>query len=217
MEPLNELETLGGFPASAMDFYAGLNGNNTREWWLANKDRYDAGVRLPLLALLRALEPGFGPGQIFRPYRDMRYFGAQGPFKTSQGAFVARSEGIGFYLEVDAAGLQVSAGCRSFPPAQLGRFRAAVDATASGTALAAATGHLEKAGFHLAGRALKTVPRGFPPDHPRAELLRYRTFTAASALECGPTPSLEQTAELVGRRWAQLRPLVDWLVRYAPA
>lgn len=217
METFKGLEPVASFPAPAMDFYAGLAANNTKEWWLEHKNRYDADVRRPLLALLDALTPSFGAGQLFRPYRDMRYFGAQGPYKTSQSAFVARGEGIGYYLEVDAAGVHVSAGCRSFPPAQLARFRAAVDASASGTALAVITKDLTEAGFKRAGQALKTMPRGFASDHPRAELLKHKTFTAICEPGFSDAWDVPMAAGIVAERWAQLRPLVNWLLRYAPA
>lgn len=67
------MDIFTGIPAAASIFYAELENNNNRDWWLAHKDAYDAVVRLPLEALLAELAPVFGPAKLFRPYRDVRF------------------------------------------------------------------------------------------------------------------------------------------------
>jgi len=57
------MTTFQGIPAEAFSFYAELEDNNNREWWLEHKDSYNALVRDPFLALLDELEPRFGPGR----------------------------------------------------------------------------------------------------------------------------------------------------------
>lgn len=209
------MDTFTGIPAAAIEFYAALEGNNNRQWWLQHKDRYDAYVLAPLAALLRGLEPSFGPGRIFRPYRDMRFASRGGPYKTAQGLFAGHHEGVGFYLQVDAGGLLIGGGCRSFPPAQLSRYRAGVDASASGGALAGIMDALQSAGFTLEGQLLKTVPRGFDRDHPRGALLRYKTLSASMHLGVPDWMDSEFAVDAVSDFWDRLRPLVDWIVRHA--
>lgn len=209
------MSTFQGIPAAAFDFYAELQANNSRDWWLANNQRYQSAVREPLLALLAELEPRFGPAKVFRPQRDMRFAKGAGPYKPAQGAFASLQEGVGYYLHLGAEGLSVGGGYRSYSAAQLARYRNSVDATATGENLRRIVAGLETAGFEVHGEQLKTVPQGFPRDHPRAELLRYKTL--AASMELGrpawlATPEGAQQIELL---WDGLRPLVEWVGRHA--
>src|SRR5690349_10742206 len=129
------MDTFAGIPPEAFRFYEELEDNNNREWWLEHKSTYDSAVREPLELLLAGLEPEFGPAKLFRPYRDVRFSQDKSPYKTAQGAFATRQEGVGFYLQVSADGLLVGGGYHSHTPAQLARFRASADASASGSGL----------------------------------------------------------------------------------
>ncbi|NVM97074.1 DUF2461 domain-containing protein [Arthrobacter sp. SDTb3-6] len=209
------MEKFTGIPAAAVGFYAELEEHNNRDWWLSHKDTYDAAVRQPLEALLAGLAPVFGPAKLFRPYRDVRFSPDKSPYKTAQGAFVSSHEGVGFYLQLGADGLLVGGGFHSSSPAHLARFRSAVDAPLSGAALAGLADALTEAGFAVEGQRLKTVPRGFPKDHPRAELLKHKTLSASKLLGQPAWLDTAGAREEVARHWEQLRPLVDWTIRYA--
>jgi len=209
------MDTIAGIPPEAFRFYAELEENNNREWWLGHKDVYDAAVKEPLGALLAELEPEFGPAKLFRPYRDVRFSQDKSPYKTAQGAFATRKEGVGYYLQVSADGLLVGGGYRSHTPAQLARFRAAADASGSGTSLQEIVDAIAAAGFRIEGEKLKTVPRGFDRDHPRAELLKHKTLYTGVDLGQPEWTATEAAAEEIAGRWRQLRPLVEWVGRYA--
>ncbi|TQJ60073.1 uncharacterized protein (TIGR02453 family) [Arthrobacter sp. SLBN-83] len=209
------MDTIAGIPPEAFRFYAELEENNNREWWLGHKDVYDAAVKEPLGALLAELEPEFGPAKLFRPYRDVRFSQDKSPYKTAQGAFATRQEGVGYYLQVSADGLLVGGGYRSHTPAQLARFRSAADASGSGTSLQEIVDAIAAAGFRIEGEKLKTVPRGFDRDHPRAELLKHKTLYTGVDLGQPEWTATEAAAEEIAGRWRQLRPLVEWVGRYA--
>ena len=104
------MSTFQGIPAGAFEFYAELEDNNNREWWLEHKDSYNTLVRDPVTALLAELEPRFGPGKVFRPNRDIRFSQDKSPYKTAQGGFAATQEGVGYYVQVSADGLLVGGG-----------------------------------------------------------------------------------------------------------
>lgn len=209
------MDTFSGIPPEAFRFYEELEDNNNREWWLAHKDTYDRAVREPIAGLLAQLEPEFGPARLFRPYRDVRFSQDKSPYKTAQGAFATRQEGVGYYLQVNADGLLVGGGYRSHTPAQLARFRAAADASGSGSALQEIVNAIAAAGFSIDGEKLKTVPRGFDRDHPRGELLKYKTLYSGSHLARAEWISTEAAAEEIAGRWRQLRPLIEWVGRFA--
>ncbi|UKA74460.1 DUF2461 domain-containing protein [Arthrobacter sp. FW306-07-I] len=209
------MNTIAGIPTEAFRFYAELEENNNRDWWLGHKDVYDAAVKEPLEALLAVLEPEFGPARLFRPYRDVRFSQDKSPYKTAQGAFATRQEGVGYYLQVSADGLLVGGGYRSHTPAQLARFRAAADAPGSGAALEEIVDAVAAAGFLIEGEKLKTVPRGFGRDHPRAELLKHKTLYTGVDLGQPEWLSTEGATDEIAARWRQLRPLVEWVGKYA--
>ena len=200
-----------GFPVEGLDFYDDLETDNSRSFWAKNKQTYLDVVRAPMEALLSELEPDFGPGKAFRPYRDLRYSNDPTPYKTHQGGFVATSEACGFYVQVDAAGLLTGAGWYHAAGPAVTHFREAVDDEATGTKLARIVGRLVRAGFEIGGDQLKTRPRGYDSAHPRIELLRHRSLIATRRYD-GTQPWLH-TAEAGGRvhaDWRALRPLVDW-------
>ncbi|GGH92733.1 DUF2461 domain-containing protein [Arthrobacter liuii] len=209
------MDTFAGIPPEAFRFYAELEEHNNREWWLGHKDTYQAAVKEPLAVLLAGLEPEFGPARLFRPYRDVRFSADKSPYKTAQGVFATRQEGVGYYLQVSADGLLVGGGYRSHTPAQLARFRAAADASGSGSALQEIVDSLAAAGFRIEGEKLKTVPRGFDRDHPRVELLKHKTLYTGWGPARPAWVSTEAAAEEIAARWRQLRPLVEWVGRYA--
>lgn len=209
------MSTFEGIPIAAFRFYAELEENNNREWWLEHKTTYDAEVKGPLTALLSELEPKFGPAKIFRPNRDIRFSQDKSPYKTAQGAFAASQEGVGFYLQISADGLLIGGGYHSHTPAQLARFRAAVDAPDSGLELQGIVDALAAAGFAIEGETLKTVPRGFDKDHPHAELLKHKSLSAS--VEVGQPDWLSTPAakDRIAARWEVLRPLVGWVSDHA--
>lgn len=202
-----------GFPLWGPQFYADLERRNTREFWTANKDRWEREVRRPVRALVAALEGEFGPATIFRPYRDVRFSRDKSPYRTHQGATAGPAPWLGYYVRLDADGLSLGGGFHTRSPAQTARYRAAVAADA-GAALALVVADLVAAGFELEGAAAKTRPRGYPADHPRLDLLRRKELMAVTRL--GTPPWLPDPAALdhVRQTWRRLRPLASWVITH---
>jgi uncharacterized protein (DUF2461 family) len=122
---------------------------------------------------------------------------------------------VGYYLQLSADGLLVGGGYHSHSPAQLARYRNAVDATGTGEQLQHIVDAVAAAGFTVEGEKLKTVPRGFPREHPRAELLKHKSLSASVALGQPDWLSSPDAEGEIARLWDQLRPLVDWVGRNA--
>jgi uncharacterized protein (TIGR02453 family) len=200
-----------GFADDAFAFYVGLEADNTKAYWAANKGVYEEHVRTPMLALLAALEPEFGDYKLFRPYRDVRFSADKTPYKTHQGAIAGPAVGIGYYVQVSADGLLVGGGYRAHSGEQVDRYRAAVAADATGSDLAGIVEELDRLGFERHGEQLKTRPRGVAADHPRVELLRHK-----SLMELKPygTPSWVGTPRALDEvrdTWRALVPLSSWI------
>ncbi|WP_019815483.1 DUF2461 domain-containing protein [Saccharomonospora saliphila] len=203
-----------GFGEYAVDFFDGLAVDNSKAYWQDNLAVYTSDVRGPMEELLAELldEFGdFGQGKVFRPYRDVRFARDKSPYKTHCGAVVERGRGGGaFYVEVGPAGLRVGGGCFRLAQDQLARFRRAVESDVHGAALAAILDALRAEGWEVAGDRLVTRPRGVPADHPRLDLLRYRSLTALWTWP--PDDALHERACLdrVRTAWRGLRPLNAW-------
>ena len=77
------MATFKGWPAEALEFFDGLEEENTKAYWQRHKQDYETLVRAPMEALLADLEPKWGEGRIFRPYRDVRFSNGRRPYKSS--------------------------------------------------------------------------------------------------------------------------------------
>ena len=71
-----------GWSAEAVEFFRGLEADNTKAYWTAHKTFYEASVREPMAELLGELSTEFGPARIARPYRDVRFRADKSPYKT---------------------------------------------------------------------------------------------------------------------------------------
>jgi uncharacterized protein (TIGR02453 family) len=203
-----------GIPAAAVEFYAGLEAENTKVWWTAHKSDYELFVRGPMEALAAALASEFGEGKLFRPYRDVRFSRDKTPYKTQQGLLVARPCGAGFYARVDSTGLGVGGGFLAHGPGQTAGFRSGVEA--DGGALASIVAGLERAGFTVGGETLVTAPRGYRADHPHLPLLRHKEIIVMADLGTPDWLDTPAAAEQVASWWRRLGPFVDWLDAHVP-
>jgi uncharacterized protein (TIGR02453 family) len=158
----------------ALDFFEGLEADNSKTYWTEHKATYDEKVLAPMVDLLAELEDEFGPTKIFRPYRDVRFSADKTPYKTNIGAMLGSG-----YVQLTAAGLSAGLGMYMMAPDQLTRYRAAVAGDSTGAELDRVIAGIERKKIHVHGHGpLKTVPRGYDKEHPRAELLKNKGITA---------------------------------------
>ena len=184
--------------AELFDFLRDLRDNNDREWFAANKGRYLADVRDPMLDFIEAFaaplaeisphfvaDPRANGGSLFRIYRDTRFSRDKTPYKTNVGAHFRHAAGKdahapGFYLHIEPD--MCFAGCGIWRPdsGTVARIREAIDEGREDwtriTTDPAFTGT-----FELAGDSLKRPPRGYDADHPLVEDLKRKDFIAATS------------------------------------
>lgn len=203
-----------GFRPAAFQWFAGLEADNTREWFQAHRGAFDAEVRGPLTALLEELA-GDAPVWLTRPNRDVRFSKDKSPYKTRcYGTIDGR-----LYAELARDGLFAGTGSYSMSSEQLARYRAAVDDDASGRTLVDIVSTLETDGIETFGAVLKTAPRGFTTDHPRAELLRHKLLIAGARIVPDASGGLSRDAALDHLRdtWTACAPLLAWLDEHVGA
>jgi uncharacterized protein (TIGR02453 family) len=177
-----------GFSPEAIQFLADLAANNDRAWFQPRKADYERLLKEPLEALVAALAERFEARGIplqadpkrspFRIYRDTRFSKDKSPYKHNVSASFPFTEGYGGaggYFHFQPGEMYMGGGMWHPEPTRLAAWRDFVD---RGVGLEV----LEDPAFvktfgEIHGDALTRVPKGYPKDHPRAELLKLKDMT----------------------------------------
>lgn len=197
------------WPPEALDFLAELEANNDREWFRANRHRYERDLVAPARALAEKLSD-LGEPHFFRPYRDTRFHPGP-PLKEQLGVAIGYGGAGGFYFELSLDGLFVAAGLHHPAPDQLERFRAAVARDRRAAGFERGLADAEAAGLTLAAPELKRAPKGYSPDHPRVDRLRLKQLTVSRRHDLGPWLQTRTCDNRVIAELTAARPLVIWL------
>lgn len=219
-----------GFGRGTLDFFQDLSLNNDRDWFQANRHRYEAQVRAPGEAFITALGPLLaevypsviydtrrnGAGSLMRIHRDVRFSPDKRPYKENLGIIFPLAPGKKvevpiFYFHLEAGRAFFYGGQHVFGPEALPRYRAAVADDRSGPALVGLLSELAERGFAaMEDPAYKRVPRPFPQDHPRGDLLRQAALGVGFDLfpDDLSSPNLVQRC---GDAALAMRPLLSWL------
>jgi uncharacterized protein (TIGR02453 family) len=197
-----------GWPEEALDFYDGLMADNTKTYWTEHKAVYDQLVLGPMTELGEELAAEFGEPKIFRPYRDVRFSADKTPYKTHIGTVLG---GTG-YIQLSAEGLAAGAGMWQMDTERLARYRAAVVSDRLGPELERIVAAIEKEGHQVHGHGvLKSAPRGYPADHPRIGLLRYKGLTAWQQWPVEPWLGTSSAKDRLISFFRTAVPLTSWL------
>ncbi len=203
-----------GFPEQALEFYEGLEADNSKAYWTDHRTAYDTCVKAPMQELLARLEPEFGPAKLFRPYRDVRFTKDKTPYKTAAAAAIGDDVQGGLYLQLSAAGLMLAGGAHGLTTDQARRLRAAIADDLPGSALVALLDRLRAEGFTVEGERLKRLPKELDADSPRVDLLTLKTLFAVQQHEPQEWLHSPEAADRVGDAWRALLPLNEWLRRH---
>ncbi len=187
-------------PREMFAFLDDLARNNRREWFQANKARYEAELKEPALAFiadfaprLARISPHFEAipkavgGSLFRIYRDTRFGRDKTPYKTHVGIHFRHAKGKdvhcpGFYLHADVDTAFAGIGIWRPDGPTLKSIRDAVAADPAAWKKAA-KGKAFTNVWRVEGDKLKRPPKGYPADHPLVEDLKYKDFTAMIDLD----------------------------------
>jgi len=198
-----------GFPSEGIEFLHELEQNNDRDWFKANRARYDEYLVGPATALGEDLSD-LGRPKLFRPWNDTRFHAAP-PIKEHLGLAVGYEGAGGFYVELSLDGLLVAAGLHNPQSDQVERMRKAIDGGRTAGALKKAIGCAEAAGLELNEPDLVRGPRGYPADHPRMDLLRRRRLTVARRNDVAQWLERPVAGKRIREQLDAAAPLVRWL------
>lgn len=187
------------FSRKTFDFLRDLAKNNNREWFHANKDRYEAFVKEPALAFIQDFSSHLGKvsphfradpravgGSLFRIHRDTRFSKDKSPYKTHTGIQFRHEKGKdahapGFYLHLEPRNCFAGLGIWRPDGKTLQKIRQGMVDDAEGWKKAV-SGRAFKGRFDLWGDQLIRPPRGFDPDHPLLEDLKRKDHVAVAGL-----------------------------------
>lgn len=206
------MTTFRGWSDAALEFYRELEVNNNRTWWLAHKPIFDEAVRAPFDALSELVADEFGPLKVFRPNRDVRFSKDKTPYKTACYGVTEGEGGEGYYIGFSANGLVAGSGYWMMGKDQLERYREAVADDKTGPALEKIVAAVGKK-LAIEGHGLKTAPRGYPRDHPRIELLRFKSLAAMKTFEPAAWMSTKAAAKRITDAWRMAAPMNQWLAK----
>ena len=215
------------FTPRTFRFLRALARNNSRDWFQAHRDDYEAQLRDPFQRLIADLQPdllavsghyradprGVG-GSLFRIHRDTRFSKDKTPYKSWSGArfFHERHKQLpspSFYLHVQPGACFIGAGIWHPEPDTQRRIRQFIfDNPGAWKAATQAPAFRRK--YAMDGESLVRPPRGYPPDHELIGDLKRKNFVAMASLddEIVLGPRLRQA---VAGHFAGLAPLVDYL------
>ncbi len=195
-----------------------LRFNNRREWFQANKHRYEALARQPFLRFIEDFAPRLarispdyvaGSRSLFRIYRDTRFSTHKAPYKTHVAAQFRHRLGQdvhmpGFYIHIEPNNCFLSAGMWMPEPENLRRIRAAI-------ARQDPRWLQIRSKFVLDGEGkLTRPPRGYSQAHPLIEDLKQKSFTVSCNLEENEVCS-EELPATVEKIFRKLLPLNQFL------
>lgn len=195
-----------GWPEEAFDVLLQLDGEPSDEVRGNLRRDRERLVRQPMVALLQDVadaDPAYEDFSVWS-FRTMTWFWQH------QGGLVRIAPRVEISLTFDLDGLQVK-GAWWYPlPGQVQKFRVAVADTSSGPALARIVRKLGRQGLEITGDVMRRGARGYPPDHPRAELLRHRSLLAIDRLGCEAWLHTPEAVEQVLVAFGRLRPMLGW-------
>lgn len=177
---------------SIISFLTELKLNNNKDWFLANRQRYDAAKSLflsfveQMIADVNAIDASIGhhePAEcIYRINRDIRFSPDKSPYKRHFAAFVSPDgrQGTlpGYYLHVQPGESFFSSGNCCLTAEPLKRLRTEI-ANFPEDLHAIVTNPTFRSRLTLSDQdKLKTAPRGFHVDEKYADYIKYKTLCA---------------------------------------
>ncbi|MFC1661435.1 DUF2461 domain-containing protein [Gemmatimonadota bacterium] len=189
------------FSKATFRFLKDLASNNDRDWFKANKARYEKVVKDPatrfivdFAPVLKRISPHFRAdprpvgGSLFRIYRDTRFSRDKSPFKTHTGIQFRHDSGKdahapGFYLHMEPGSVFVGVGTWRPDSGSLRKIREGL--VEDSTGWRRAVGKCFSSRFELSGDSLVRPPKGFDPEHPLVEDLKRKDFIGVARLTQG--------------------------------
>jgi len=174
--------------ADTLEFLRELVRNNNRDWFQENRKKYDdakADLEKLVSILIKEISTFQDLGNLqvkdclFRINRDVRFSKNKDPYKNNMGASIGqggkRADKIDYYLHIQPDGQSFLGGGMWSPTTeQLAKYRQEVDYNAHELKGIINDKEFREYFPEMHGDTLKTMPKGYPKDHPEIELLKRK-------------------------------------------
>jgi len=170
---------------STLTFLKNVQKNNNREWFAANKTKFDAAktdFENFFNSVKREMEKHdeIENTKIYRIYRDVRFSKDKTPYKSSLSGHYTRAtkwKRGGYYLHIQPGGKSYAGGGFWMPAKEdILRIRKEIEMDDKPFRKVFNSTSFKKTFGKIEGEQLKSAPRGFAKDHPAIDLLRYKSF-----------------------------------------
>jgi uncharacterized protein (TIGR02453 family) len=186
------------FNRDLFDFLRDLARNNNREWFQANKQRFESDVREPLQRFiadfaptLHKISPNYMAdpkpvgGSLLRINRDTRFSADKSPYKTMAGALFRHARGKdipspGFLLHLEPGECFAGIGIHSPDSQTLAKIRGRIASDPKAWQLAV-SGKAFRSVCTLMPDSLQRPPRGYSAEHPCIKDLKRKHYCSTTS------------------------------------
>lgn len=213
----------------AIQFIEDLKKNNNTEWMHANKKRYDdfkkdyhqhiAEVLTEMKPLDKTLEPLEIKNCTFRINRDIRFSKDKQPYKNNIGMWMSqnknRKNAPGYYIHFEKGKSFIAGGVWNPEVGELKQIRKEIEFFHDDLEAILNDKNFKKEFGELTveeNNKLKKAPKGYDPEHPAIELLKFKSFTAAQKID-EKLFSDKDFAKKIAQKLIALKPMNDFLSR----
>lgn len=209
--------------SQVMAFLRELAINNDRAWFKARKDRFDA-LRMPweqdmqrLIGLVADFDPqarGLNvKDSVYRIYRDIRFSHDKSPYKTYFSGVIGKggrhTRQSCYYVHMGVEEMMLCGGIWWPEKPILDQLRSLIDAE-SEEFLAIVNNPEITSRYEWMSQSLKSVPKGYPQDHPMARYLKMKEYLMVKRVDEAYF-DCEDWVERVASDLQPLVPLHDFL------
>jgi uncharacterized protein (TIGR02453 family) len=205
----NSIIGFEGISPEALKFLKELSNNNNKEWFEANRPRYENFIKQPLRNFVQYMDirfhdmglPYIGDikRSLFRINRDTRFSANKDPYKTNLGVFFPFSGqqtgrqpiyALGLYFHYEPNETFIAGGIHTPEPDALRSIRKKLDTDWESLVKIINTKEFRK---HfpsgIKGESLKRIPQGYPADHPGGDYLKMKQYLVWENLDIKQTAS----------------------------
>ncbi len=205
-------------PTSVLEFLGDIKENNNREWFTANKGRYQethgyfkdfAEALVEEMSHYDEIESH----KVYRIYRDIRFSKDKTPYKTHFSGHMVRATKLrrgGYYFHIEPGNSMVGGGFWNPNSPDLKRIREEIAADDQPLRKILGDKDFVKTFGTLHGDQVKSAPKGYKKDHPAIDLLRYKQFLLSHTFTDQEITS-KDLAKKMAEVFHTMRPFFDYM------
>ena len=210
-------------------FLEDLKANNNRDWFLANKKRYESykedyhQLIRDLLEIMKPQDASLAMLEVknctFRINRDIRFSKDKSPYKTYMGIWLRsgslHSEAPGYYIHIEKDASFVGGGLYCPMPEQIQKIRKEINffyedlqSILNDDSFRSTYGNLNRED----NSTLKNPPKGYEKEHPAIEYLKLKSYTATQKINNADLTK-NDFAQVISQKLLALKPLNEFINR----